>query len=276
MTEFSVLLPVYHGDTAAFFREAAESVTAQQTLRPTELVVVCDGPVGAEIERVIEELESGDLSGGVPVTVVRLPRNVGLARALEEGLKACSFEVVARADADDISVPERFAVQLPLFEKKALDLLGSAITEFDSRGDLGITRKLPKKADAIWKMAAFRDPFNHPTVVYRKSAVAAAGGYQHLNKMEDYWLFVRMLHSGARARNTRRPLVRYRVDEGAYKRRGGVEMLLSEIGLQRAMWRLGFVSAPTFVRNVLVRGGYRLVPTRIRQRAYRNRFTERA
>ncbi len=78
-------------------------------------------------------------------------------------------------------------------------------------------------------MARFRDPFNHPTVVYRRRAVVAAGGYQHLNKMEDYWLFVRMIQDGARVANLAEPLVLYRVGAGAYQRRGGTAMLRTEL-----------------------------------------------
>lgn len=271
MTAFSVLLPVYAGDDAEHFIAAVRSVTAEQTLRPNELVVVCDGPVTDGVEDVLSSL--GSTTAGVPFTVLRLARNVGLARALEEGLAACAHEVIARADADDISEPERFALEVPQLVEGDLDMVGSAIQEFDSAGKVGVVRQMPVSGDEIRAVASFRDPFNHPTVVYRKSAVLAAGGYEHLNKMEDYWLFVRMLHNGARVANLVEPLVRYRVDEGAYRRRGGMEMLISEWNLQRKMRSIGFIGPVTFARNVAVRCGYRLVPTSLRRRAYRATFT---
>ena len=269
MTEpFSVLLPVYGGDDAGFFERAVASVTAEQTLRPDELVVVVDGPVPAAIEAVLRRIESGEVTGGVPARIVALSENVGLARALEAGLAACAHEVVARADADDVSLPRRFAVQLPMIADH--DLVGSAIVEFGTEdGPDEMVRALPASGAEIAAMARFRDPFNHPSVVYRRSAVRAAGGYEHLNKMEDYWLFARMIASGARAANSREVLVRYRIGAGAYDRRGGAAMLRSELGLQAKLLRSGFTSPAQFLRNVAVRGLYRFVPVGIRARLYR-------
>ncbi|KAE8764543.1 glycosyltransferase [Georgenia thermotolerans] len=269
---FSVLLPVYAGDDAGHFRQAVSSATAQQSLRPAELVVVRDGPVGEALAEVLRELkEAGPTSpaGDVPVRIVELADNQGLAVALERGLAACAHEIVARADADDISLPQRFAVQVPLVAG-GLDLLGSAITEFvDDPAVPGMSRVLPAQAAEISATARFRDPFNHPSVVYRRSAVSRAGGYQHLDLLEDYWLFARMIATGARVANVPEPLVLYRVGAGAYRRRGGVRLLKAELQLQWRFRAAGFTSVPQFLRNVVVRGGYRLVPEPARRLAYR-------
>lgn len=269
MVEFSVLLPVYAGDVAPHFERAVRSVTEDQARKPTELVIVRDGPISADVDHVLRAAESGKITGGVPTTVVRLPKNIGLARALEVGLGVCEHEIVARADADDVSLPERFARQIPLVEG-GLDLLGSAITEFeDDESVLGAVRLLPLSQEDIAAVIRFRDPFNHPSVVYRKSAVAAAGGYEDLDKMEDYWLFARMVEQGARSANLPDTLVLYRVGEGAYRRRGGVSMLISELRLQSRMIAHGYLNPLQAVRNLAVRGGYRLVPTALREHLYR-------
>ena len=118
-------------------------------------------------------------------------------------------------------------------------------------------------------MIGFRDPFNHPTVVYRKSAVLAAGGYTDLALMEDYLLFGRMVQAGARPANLAEPLVCYRVGAGAYARRGGRRLLRSELALQRRFRQLGITTRGQYLRNVAVRGGYRLVPEVVRRTAYR-------
>ncbi|GAA1710289.1 hypothetical protein GCM10009809_03290 [Isoptericola hypogeus] len=262
---FSVLLPVYAGDDAAHLERGLLSVTRDQTLRPDEVVVVRDGPVGADVAAVLSRLH--ELTQ-VPVTLVPLERNVGLARALEAGLEACKHEIVARADADDVSRPERFAVQVPLVAG-GHDIVGSAIQEFeDDEAEPGMVR-VPPTGDEIAAAARFRDPFNHPSVVYRRSAVAAAGGYEHLDLMEDYLLFARMLAAGASAQNVTEPLVLYRVGAGAYARRGGRRLLASELALQRTLHSEGFLTAPQLVRNVVVRAGYRVVPERVRKVGYR-------
>jgi hypothetical protein len=115
----------------------------------------------------------------------------------------------------------------------------------------------------------FRDPFNHPTVVYRKSAVLAAGGYTDMALMEDYLLFTRMLDTGARPANIADPLVYYRIGAGAYARRGGKALLRSELALQRRFRELGITNRRQYLRNVVIRGGYRLVPESLRKTAYR-------
>jgi hypothetical protein len=96
--------------------------------------------------------------------------------------------------------------------------------------------------------------------------------------MEDYALFARMLQNGARAVNVAEPLVYYRVGATSFKRRGGSDLLRSELRLQREFRRQGFTSSPEYVRNVLVRGGYRMIPWRFRRAVYRPivaHYTER-
>jgi glycosyltransferase involved in cell wall biosynthesis len=205
---------------------------------------------------------------------LRLSHNVGLAQALQCGLAACSFDVVARMDADDISLPHRFLAQLPVIEDGA-DLVGAAILEFegDGRADSGVLRVPPTDTDEIARTARWRNPFNHPTVVYRRTAVLSAGGYRELPLMEDYWVFTRMIANGATVVNLPDPLVRYRVDAGAYERKGGLRQLRSEIRLQRRLRSEGFTTLGQAARNVTVRGGYRLVPAAVRRHAYRRTFT---
>ncbi|MHA7987258.1 glycosyltransferase [Rathayibacter sp. CAU 1779] len=265
---FSLLLPVYNGDSAGFLLRAFRSSVTDQSVRPSEVVLVQDGPVSASLVSAIAEL---DRSTPVPLKIVILPENRGLAEALTAGLEACAFEVVARMDADDVSEPRRFEVQLGLVAQ-GYELVGSGLHEFSESGgevSLGVRRTPPVEPDDIVRYARFHDPFNHPTVVYTKSAVKRAGGYQPLGMMEDYWLFARMIASGVRATNSPEALVRYRISSGAYNRRGGIRLLRSEWMLQRAFRRSGFTTRTQFIRNIVVRGGYRLVPEPLRRRAYR-------
>ncbi len=264
--EFSVLLPVYAGDDAGFLRRAFDSATVEQELRPTEVVVVQDGPVPPAVAAALEEIARSEVCD---VRVVRIERNGGLARALDVGLAACRHEIVARVDADDVSLPRRFAVQVPLVDG-GLDLVGSALVEFeDDEAVTGDTRVLPTASAEIARYARFADPFNHPTVVYRRSAVARAGGYEPLHLMEDYLLFARMIADGAAVANVAEPLVKYRTGAGAYGRRGGLALLRSEVALQRRLRADGFTSRAQLARNLAVRGGYRLLPVGVRRWGYR-------
>jgi glycosyltransferase involved in cell wall biosynthesis len=205
----------------------------------------------------------------VPVTFVPLERNQGLGPALDAGLAASPHDVIARMDSDDVAMPHRFAVQLPLIAAGA-DIVGAGLLEFGrDTNDIVGCRTPPSDPGDIARYARLHDPFNHPTVIYRRSAVVAAGGYGDLPLMEDYWLFARMLARGAKAANVSEPLVYYRVGAGAYQRRGGRTLLRSELALQRQLRDEGFTTRGQFVRNVLIRGGYRLLPWWVRRAAYR-------
>lgn len=264
--EFSVLMPVYRGDTPERLRRAAESTTVEQQRPPAELVLVRDGPVPAPLEA-----ELGRLARELPVPVERvdLERNEGLTAALSAGLARCRHDVVARMDADDVSYPRRFAVQLPVIEAGA-DVVGSSMHEIgeDEARPLAL-RRAPVGQDRILAVSRRRNPLSHPSVVFRRSAVAAVGGYEDVPLAEDYWLWVRLLRAGADLRNVAEPLVGYRVSAGAYERRGGMRMFRADLALQARLLRSGHVGFLQWAVNVGVRAGYRFVPTRLRELAYR-------
>lgn len=269
---FSLLLSTYGGDDPGFLRAAFTSTVQEQTRRPDEVVLVQDGPVPAPLAETIAGLVG---TSPVPVRHVVMERNVGLGPALDRGLESCTHEIVARMDADDISRPDRFERQLPVVEAGA-DIVGSGLLEFGSSVDDVVGRRTPPTdPDHIRRVIRFRDPFNHPTVVYRKSAVLGAGGYTDMALMEDYLLFTRMVDAGAVPANIAEPLVYYRVGAGAYARRGGRQLLRSELALQRRLHDLGITTRGQYLRNVVVRGGYRLVPETVRKVAYRRLLANR-
>ncbi len=262
---FALLMSVYAADTPEHFSRALASATCEQQLPPDQVILVHDGPLPEPLAAVVDRAEE---IARQPVDHVVLDTNVGLARALDAGLARARFDLIARADADDVSRPERFARQIP--QMRHLDLLGTAIAEFEEDDtDTALVRTHPSDPATIARVARFRDPFNHPSVVMRARAVARAGGYLDLDKMEDYWLFARMIHTGARVANLEEPLVAYRVGAGAYERRGGRTMWRSERELQRALLHIGFTTPARFALNMAIRGGYRLIPTSLRSVLYR-------
>ena len=263
---FALLLPVYYADDPDYVRAAFRSAVHDQTLRPDAVVLVRDGEVDAELTKCLDELCD---NSPVPVTLLPIEHSTGLGPALDAGLAASPYDIVARMDADDISVPERFEVQLPLILAGA-DIVGGGLYEFETNTNEVVGQRIPPtKPDDIRRYAHMHDPFNHPTVVYRRAAVQRAGGYGDVPLMEDYWLFARMLQNGAEPRNVPQPLVYYRVGAGAYQRRGGRDQLRAEVALQRRMLDAGLISRTEYLRNVVVRGGYRLLPWRFRRTIYR-------
>jgi glycosyltransferase involved in cell wall biosynthesis len=262
---FTLLLSVWDGDQPEHLLQAFCSAVDEQRLRPAQVVIVRDGPVRDELDACLADLHK---TSPVPVTLVTLESNRGLGPALDAGMAASQFDVIARMDADDVAMPHRFEVEIPLIAEA--DIVGAGLLEFvDDIENVVGQRVPPTDPEQIQRYARMHDPFNHPTVVYRRQAVQAAGGYGDLPLMEDYALFARMLQNGARAVNVAEPLVYYRVGATAFKRRGGADLLRSELRLQREFRRQRFTTPAEYARNVMVRGGYRLIPWWARRAVYK-------
>lgn len=216
---YSVLMSIYAKERPEYLREALDSMLAQ-TVAPAEVVVVKDGPLTPELEAVLAEY--GAASPGL-FSFDSYPENRGLGYALARGIEACSNEVVARMDTDDVARPERMERQLSLMADQGLDMVGSNVTEFTERFDRPVaTTDLPMGHDEIVAYSKRRNPFRHPPMTFRKSKVLAAGNYNgDFPYFEDWDLFNRMLASGCRAANLPEPLVAMRVSPDFYMRRGG-------------------------------------------------------
>ena len=215
--DYSVLMSVYKNDKVVYIKNAIESMI-NQTVMPKQYVVVVDGPVGMEIEKIITkyEQEYSDL-----FTIIRLKENSGLGNALNIGMKECRYELIARMDADDISLPQRCERQLEKFESNPqLSILGTQIKEFVGEpSNIVSQRKVPITFKEIQKFAKRRSPFNHPTVMYKKSVITRLGGYPSLCRKEDLALFVLAVSNGVYSENLNESLLLYRTSNGNQKRR---------------------------------------------------------
>jgi len=263
---FSVLLSVYFKENPLFLKQALESTWHNQTLKPNEIVVVKDGPLTEELDMVIADFAKVAL-----VTIVALEKNQGLGAALNIGLTHCKHEIIARMDSDDICYPYRFQKQIEFLSKNpTIDLISSWIDEFIETPDHIIsTRKLPEFHSEIQIYAKKRCPVNHPVVVFKKSAVLKAGGYQHFPLFEDYYLWARMLISGARFHNLQESLLYFRTNPGTYKRRGGFKHAMVEIRMQFRFREIGLVKLPRMLLNILIRLTVRLMPNNLRSLFYK-------
>ncbi len=265
--EYSVLMSVYQREAPHHLNRALNSLSAQ-TCRPTEIVLVEDGPLSVELNTVIEDYRLGSNPRTV---VVKLERNMGLGTALQVGLEACTFPIVARMDADDIAVPTRCEKQLKFLElHPEIDAVGSWISEFDrDETNIYARRILPTDPNELVAFARLRCPLNHMSVMFRKARVIAAGGYQPLSGFEDYFLWVRMLLNGSRLENIPEFLMNVQAGSDRLSRRGGWGYAKSELKFQREILRLGFISFPRFFANVCIRFATRIAPISMRQKIYR-------
>lgn len=266
---FSVLFSLYYKENPTFLRESLNSIFTQAIL-PGEIILVKDGPLTDELDSIIKEYECQYLI----LRTISLKTNQGLGKALNEGLKHCSHDLVARMDTDDIVKPDRFEKQLKIFqEDPEVDVVGSWIDEFE--GDIShvvSVRRLPECHEEILSFAKKRNPINHPVVMFRKKAVLAAGGYQHFPLFEDYYLWVRMLMNGAKFYNVQESLLYFRSSPDMFKRRGGLKYVGTEVRFQNFLLRSHFISFPRYVQNVIIRVMTRIMPNRWRTFLYRKKL----
>lgn len=261
---YSVLLSIYRKEKTNHLIQALKSI-AEQTLPPDEIILVEDGPLTHELNEVIAKCQSIYPR----LKIISLPYNQGLGKALNEGLEHCSYDLVARMDTDDISKPDRFEKQIKVFQKyPEIDICSAWIEEFENTTENILSiRKLPEYHEDILKYAKHRCPINHPVVMYRKSAVLKAGGYQGFP--EDYRLWINMLMTGAKFYNIQQSLLYFRFSHDMVKRRGGWKYAIADAKSQWDFYKIGFIGFPTFIYNISVRITVRLTPNCIRTFIYK-------
>ncbi len=268
-TKFSVLMSVYRNDKPEDFRTAIESVSIKQTVRPSEIILVVDGSVPPNLEYTIKDLET-ELQ---ELKVLWQEKNQGLGKALAIGMKAVSYNLVARMDADDISLPNRFEKQLAFMDKSPhIAVCGGQISEFiNSSDNIVAYRKVPLKTDECKQYFQDRDPLNHMTVMLRKNAVLAVGNYQPWHLDEDSYLWGRLLKAGYNMANLPDILVNVRVGEQMYARRGGWKYFKSDSGM--LVWKLQnhLTNYPRFLYNYIVRFTIQVImPNGLRAWVFKN------
>jgi len=264
---FSVLLSLYIKEKPEYLDEALSSVF-EQTLPPNEVVLVLDGAITEELQAVVDRFKSQYPN---VFKVVPLPENVGLGPALNEGLKHCSHELVARMDTDDVCKPHRFEKQVEVFAiHPELAVVGSWVDEFSGSTDNVISqRRLPETHEKLRVFAQRRSPLNHPSVMFRKKAVEAVGGYLPFYLFEDYYLWVRLIHNGYRLQNFQDSLLYFRYNDNMLTRRAGWKYAKTEYRLMHEFYRMGFINLSAFLTNICLRVPVRLLPVSVLRLIYR-------
>lgn len=242
---YSVLMTVYCKDNPEEFRMSLSSMLTQ-TVMPDEVVLVTDGPIGENLQFVVDALDA--LYPGI-IREICLEQNVGLGKALQIGVPECRHELIARMDADDISLPERCERQLKAFsEQPELDIVGCQIAEFDTTPEEIVGyRHVPESNDAIYHFAKLRDPFNHPTVMFRKSKVLESGNYGDYRKNQDSDLWIKMLSHHAVCRNLPDDVFRFRFDCRTYAKRKNWLNTKTLLEIRYQAWRNGYNTLPQFL-----------------------------
>ena len=262
---FSVLISVYYKEKPEYLKDAINSIF-NQTLRPNEVILVEDGKLTDELYNTIKKLQEKYNE----IKTVCLKENQGLGPALNEGLKYCSYDIVARMDSDDICMPDRFKIQIDFMEKHPdIDIISGWIDEFYGyKENIISTRKTPETHDEIVKFGKSRNPINHPAAMFKKNVVCNIGGYKAIPLLEDYDLWVRAILNGSHLYNIQQSLLWFRLSDNAFLRRGGIDYAKNEITFQYHLHKIGYIGIINMCSNISIRLIIRLLPNMIRKYIY--------
>lgn len=260
LANYSVLMTTYHKENPIFLKEAIESVL-NQTHPTDDFILVVDGEVGAKLQEVISFYESNPI-----VTVIYLPVNKGLGYAVNFGLKHAKNELVGRADSDDICFPERFEKQVIfLKENSSISAVSSAVEELYEDGHIKI-KTLPTTPKEVEKYMIWRNPVNHPAVIFRKSDVEKVGGYIPLYRHEDYYLYAKLIVSGYKIANLDECTVRMRMTSDSFKRRGGFQLYKSTVAISKLLYQNKYIPFWKYVYRNSINFIYKVIlPSNIKQ-----------
>lgn len=255
MQNFSVLMSVYIKEKPKYLDQCLKSLM-NQTYQPTEIIIVQDGPITKELHETIQNWKKK-----LNIVDVIIPENQGLGNALNIGLNECKYELVARMDTDDICRRERFEKQLTEFKKHQTDVVGSWIDEFvDNPNTITGTRRVPIEHKKILTLSKFKNPLNHPSVMYKKSKIIKLGSYEDMPYFEDYYLWLKLLNNHVIIRNIPESLVIMRAGPSQLSRRSGLSYAKKELQFIRNSYKNGYIGKKALLFSVLIRIPTRLVP----------------
>ncbi len=250
---FSVLMSVYFKEKPVYLAECLQSLV-DQTLKADEVILVEDGPISSELKVEIEKYRDV-----LNIVSVALSVNIGLAKALNVGLKYCSYDLVARMDTDDIALPDRFEKQIALMSSNPDIAVSSGfVEEFNDTGEILSQRVIPLEHDALVDFAKMRSPLSHPAVIFRKRVVLSVGGYPELYP-EDYLLWVMLIQSEYKISNIPDVLVRMRTGHDFITRRGW-SFLKGELQTYRYLYKTNFINLYEYIKIVFLKSLLRLSP----------------
>jgi len=259
---FTALGAFWHEDSPELLEKALDSV-CQNSLLPQEIILVQDGPVSSELNKVVE-----DCNSPIPFRLIQLNDNMGLGYAMNVGLKAVKTPYVIRFDADDLSLLHRFEVLMAKL-CQGYDLVGSQVCELNGPNSPKTIRRVPKTIEEIRRYIRYRNPFNHMTVGFLRDATMNVGGYPNIKLREDYALWARLLASDYKVCNIDDVLVEASVGDNMIRRRGGINNVFSELKLQWLMLKLRVQSPIAAVAFGSIRCLVFMLPVFLRKQIYR-------
>ncbi len=266
--DFSVIISVYDGIEVQLYKKSLLSIL-NQTYLPKEVILVLDG---VKKKQLIDETIKFK-NKFKRVKIINNSKNVGIAKSYNRAIKYLKTDLVAIQDSDDLSLSGRFKAQYDyLHQNKNISVIGTSVYEYDLDTGKKLKKLNPISFEEIKKNMRFRNPINHPTVMFRKGDVKKCGGYKNLNRMEDYHLWIRMISFGYLINNLKIPFVIMHVKKDFYQRRSGLQILKSELTIQLLLFKKKYNNFLMLLIITFAKCFYHLCPAFIKKIIRNNYF----
>ena len=268
--KYSVLMPLWYKEDINNLKASLLSIIGQ-TVKPDEVVMIKDHPISREMQDLIDSLFENT---GIKLNIYEkyaLDKK-GLSSILNFGVQKCRNSLIARMDTDDIADACRCEAELKEFESNGeLALVGTWVYEFDDNPDnIKAVHSVPANIADIKRRMKYTNPFNHPTVMFRKEIILACGNYdKNLQRNEDYDLWYRVVSGGYKCKNISSPLLKFRRGNMFNKRRKNREQHLGKIALKKRMFKDGYMTWLEYVLSYTMEKLYFFMPTCIRRVAFK-------
>ena len=268
----SVLMSVYRAEKAERLDRAMKSIWDDQTLKPSQIILIKDGPLGVGLDAIIDSWKE---KLGPVLCLIHNESNLGLTKSLNKGLKMVESEYVARMDSDDISHPNRFKCQLEFLNNHPdIDVVGGWIQEFnDTNQNLG-KRCYPADPDIIKKYIVRASPLAHPTVMMRNSLFL--NGFQYNEDYitsQDLALWFDLLSHGHKISNIQEVTLYFRLDDNTVARRSRKkavgELKIYLHGIRSIYGVFSFYYLYPFMRFI-----FRMLPQKLVKCVYKSNIRE--
>ena len=211
--KISVIMGIYNCEDT--IKDSIKSII-NQTYYNWELIMCDDGSIDSTLQ-IAREMER---QYPKQIKVIQNEQNMGLNYTLNRCLKESTGEYIARMDADDICLSDRFMKEMyVLADETNIDFVSTGMSYFDESGIWGkvYKKEYPQKEDFLYE-----SPFCHAPSLVRKNAFEAVKGYsvsKKLLRVEDYHLWIKMYKQGFVGKNIQECLYLMRDDRNAFNRR---------------------------------------------------------
>lgn len=263
---YSCLISLYKDEKEHYLSESLDCII-NQTIPPEEILIVKDGPLTEGLEEILAKY---DASHPGLFSYISYSENRGLWYALRRGVPACRNELIMRMDVDDWSTPDRAEKELEVLEQHPeIGCVGSIVTEFEGDVEHCVSLvELPERHCEIVRFGKRRCPFRHPSLMFRKSVVLAAGNYQKMPYFEDYDLYMRLVASGCIFYNIQESLVYMRTSQDFYLRRGGLAYMRHMLRFKGTCLKRGDFTILEYLISTIPHVIVCLMPNCLRSRVY--------